>query len=209
MPKAGGSGEDRAKVKLRVIEFELEGGNTSVENSIRQLTHAIVINNSNGAGPKPLVPKTSPALPAAANEDEHTETVDAEFTDRDDGDISTLKASRTPRKAPAIPDPIEVDLTTGEMPFKQFCDERGINSSSTDSKKYLVAAVWMKEYRDTSAIEAGHIYSIFKMMKWNLPADIGAPLRAMKKQKWFTTPERGKFAINHLGENEVNSLTES
>jgi hypothetical protein len=36
MPK-GNSSEDRAKVKLRMIECELEGGIASVENRIRQL----------------------------------------------------------------------------------------------------------------------------------------------------------------------------
>ena len=47
------------------------------------------------------------------------------------------------------------------------------------------------------------------MMKWNLPADVTSPLRKMKKQKWFTTPEAGKFAINHLGENENQSVSQS
>src|SRR3954470_206001 len=45
MAKSQGGNEDRAKVKLRVIEFELEGGNASVENSIRQLTHALTVRN--------------------------------------------------------------------------------------------------------------------------------------------------------------------
>jgi hypothetical protein len=40
MPKGSGVVEDRAKVKFRFIEFELEGGNAAVENSVRNLTTA-------------------------------------------------------------------------------------------------------------------------------------------------------------------------
>jgi hypothetical protein len=40
MAKNSDSGEDRAKVKLRFYEFELEGRSTSVENSIKQITQA-------------------------------------------------------------------------------------------------------------------------------------------------------------------------
>ncbi len=46
MPKGHGGTEDRAKVKLRVIEFELEGGNAAVENSIRQITNSLAIRAS-------------------------------------------------------------------------------------------------------------------------------------------------------------------
>jgi hypothetical protein len=205
MPKGNGGGEDRAKVQLRVIEFELEGANSSVENSIRQLTTALSL-RSNGGGPKPLPPRPQPALAESDEEVEPAETTEVNPAhDSEDLTASPAKA-RVARKPSPAPDPIEVDLTSGNVPFKQFCDERGITAGTADSKKYLVCAFWIKEYRQSSTIEAGQIYSVFKMMKWNLPSDVTSPLRAMKKQKWFTTPEAGKFAINHLGENEVRAL---
>jgi hypothetical protein len=205
VPKGNGGAEDRAKVKLRVIEFELEGANSSVESSIRQLTSALSI-RSNGGTPKPLPPRPQPALAASEDEIEPVEAPDVESAQ--DSEAFAAAPARAPiaRKPSPTPDPIEVDLTSGDMPFKRFCDERGITAGAADSKKYLVSAFWIKEYRQCSTIEAGQIYSVFKMMKWNLPADITGPLRAMKKQKWFTTPEAGKFAINHLGENEVKAL---
>lgn len=208
MAKGGGGNDDRAKVKLRVIEFELEGGNASVENSIRQIVHSLGA-RTNGPSGRQLPTKQQSVLPPSASEDaveEHAQ--DADYVEAEASAAETAAPSKPrPARRPTVPDPIEVDLTSGPVAFQQFCDERGITASSSDSKKYLVSAAWMKEHRQTPAIETGHIYSIFRMMKWNLPADIGAPLRAMKQQKWFTTPERGKFAINHLGENEVNSLT--
>src|SRR5258708_2441782 len=133
MPKGNSGGEDRAKVKLRVIEFELEGGNASVENSIRQLTQALTT-RTNGTPAKQLPPRTPAALPAGADEeaDNPDEVTDAEFAEGADVPAAPAKP-RTPRR-PTVPEPIEVDLAIGDMPFQQFCDERGITASSTDTK---------------------------------------------------------------------------
>src|ERR1700722_15680468 len=67
MAKNQGGSDDRAKVKFRVIEFELEGGNAAVENSVRNLTNAITQKNGTGSQGKPALSsnKTSAALPAA------------------------------------------------------------------------------------------------------------------------------------------------
>jgi hypothetical protein len=205
MPKGNGGGEYRAKVKLRVIEFELEGANSSVESSVRQLTSALS-NRSNDGAVRPLPARPQPALTATEEVIYAVEGTDAEPAQESEDFAASPAKARAARKPPSAPDPIEVDLTSGDMPFKQFCDERGITAGTADSKKYLACAFWIKEYRQSSTIEAGQLYSVFRMMKWNLPADITSPLRAMKKQKWFTKAEVGKFAINHLGENEVRAL---
>jgi hypothetical protein len=46
MAKNQGGGEDRAKVKLRITDFELEGSNASVENSIRQIVQGLNARNA-------------------------------------------------------------------------------------------------------------------------------------------------------------------
>jgi len=100
MPNGNTGGEDRAKVKLRVIEFELEGGNTSVENSIRQLTNALTIRS---AITKPLHPRQPKELTAADNstENETDEVVDqpgvVEAVETDigeDGKSANISAAR-------------------------------------------------------------------------------------------------------------------
>src|SRR5690242_10975476 len=70
MAKSNTGADDHAKVKVRVIEFELEGGNATVENSIRQLTTALT---NRPVGPKVIPAKQVKDLHAANN---GTETID-------------------------------------------------------------------------------------------------------------------------------------
>jgi hypothetical protein len=200
--------DDHAKVKFRVIEFELEGANAAVENSVRNLTTVIMQKNGavapakpalRGSGAGPVLP-AAPAVTEVAEEPENFEQpvvgTEAEAVE------SSPAKPRGPRKLP-VPDVIAIDLTSGDMPFEKYCQGKKLD---TDWNKCLACAMWLKEYRALPTITDDHIYTIFKFMKWPVPGDVSGPLRGMKKQGWFTTPERGKYAINHLGENEVNRM---
>jgi hypothetical protein len=208
MAKNQGGLDDRAKVKFRVIEFELEGGNTAVENSVRNLTNAITQKNGAGALPKPAFRTNGngPALPAASAEPEGAETaenLEGMHVGEEEMVAPTPAKSRGSRKPP-VPQVIDIDLTSGDMPFAKYCEGKNL---TTDTNKYLLCAAWSKEHRNTPMVTDDHIYTIFKFMKWPIQADVTAPLRSMKKQGWFTNPERGKYAINHIGENEVNRIS--
>lgn len=211
MAKNQGGPDDRAKVKFRVIEFELEGANAAVENSVKNLTTVIMQKNGASAPVKPALIKgngTGPVLAAPLPRTDVAE--DAEnleeqpVTGAEDETVDSSPAKPRVARRPPVPQVIDIDLASGEMPFANFCEGKNL---SKDTDKYLVCAVWLKEYRDTPAVTDDHIYTMFKFMKWSLQADVTAPLRAMKRQGWFTTPERGKYAINHLGENEVNRMS--
>jgi hypothetical protein len=53
----------------------------------------------------------------------------------------------------------------------------------------------------------GHIYTCFRSIGWSTSiADFGQPLRELKSRKFFTTPERGHYAINHIGLDHVKKL---
>lgn len=213
MAKNNPGSEDRAKVKFRFIEFELEGGNAAVENSVRNLTHALTQKNGATVGPKPLPLKTTPAVltvMSGSNNDgteQETTTTEEASEELESGtqEPAVVKAARATRKPP-VPEVVDIDLTSGDKPFREYCESKSLE---TDWKKYLACALWLKEYRNMPTITDDHIYTMFKFMKWSFPADVAAPLRAMKKHGWFTTPERGKYAINHLGENEVNRMAAS
>lgn len=95
MAKGIPGAEDRAKVKLRVIEFELEGSNASVESSIRQPTQAL--SNRNGS-PAKVVSSSKPAkeLGGATTTEEadplEAEVVDAQETETESSAPATPKA---------------------------------------------------------------------------------------------------------------------
>ena len=96
MLKGNGGGEYRAKVKLRVIEFELEGANSSVESSVRQLTSALSTRSS-GVAAGPPQARAQPALTAVGEESEPVRGTDVE-PDRDSEDFVA-----SPAKAHILP----------------------------------------------------------------------------------------------------------
>jgi hypothetical protein len=133
MAKGNTGEDDHAKVKVRVIEFELEGGNATAENSIRQLTTALTTRNS---APKPLPPKITKELPPPAEDSE--ETVDAEFMEPEpatNGDShqprKATKVKSKPKAPNYLPDLLSGDKLTG---FKEFAKEK---NPSGRSKQYL------------------------------------------------------------------------
>jgi hypothetical protein len=114
MPKNSGGGEDRAKVKLRVIEFELEGANSSVENSIRQLTAALTF-RSNVAPPRtPPLKETREIAVGAPDDIQDAEVIEDADGTEGTGDLSTESkpAKQTKPKKFKSPEVVnDLDLT--------------------------------------------------------------------------------------------------
>src|ERR1019366_5163857 len=113
--------DDHAKVKVRVIEFELEGGNATVENSIRQLTTALT---NRAVGPKLPPPKTLKELHAGNGaetiEEPETEAIDAQVIDN--GDAPPAKKPSRPKKAPKPPTYLP-ELAAKIGAFKDFAKD--------------------------------------------------------------------------------------
>jgi len=159
MPKGNSGVEDRAKVKLRVIEFELEGGNASVENSIRQITNALTNRNT---APKPLAPRqpkelAGDALPenetADAPEQEEvveTETVEAAV------ETQAPKTTKTKYKPPLPIYLHDMDVTGNGVSFKDFAAAKAPKKHTT---RYLVVAMWLKEHGSSPTITADKVYT--------------------------------------------------
>src|SRR5215471_14259533 len=95
MAKGNSGAEDRAKVKLRVIEFELEGGNASVENSIRQLTNALATRNGS---PKTVAPAKPSKELAAASPEEEMEVMEAEVVESESEEVENTPAKKPKTK---------------------------------------------------------------------------------------------------------------
>jgi hypothetical protein len=98
-----------------------------------------------------------------------------------------------------------LDLTSGDVPLEKYCESKNPDS---DSKKYLVIAAWLKQQRGIAAVTADHVHTCYRHMGWHTPKDVLQPLRDMKRRNgWFNKgPERGEYAINHIGENEVAKM---
>lgn len=195
--------DDKAKVKFRVIEFELEGGNAAVQDSMRNLAAAI----TRGTRPAPpaLAPKSVASIEngSSARPADDDDQVELFPQDPEPPEIEEPTAQEPRQRAArtyATPEIIEIDLTGGGMPLKAFCDQKAPDS---DLKKYLVIAAWLREYRQIESVGINHIHTCYRHMGWFTPKDAPQPMRDLKRKAWFNKTGRSEYAINHVGMNEV------
>jgi hypothetical protein len=108
---------------------------------------------------------------------------------------------RAQRKAPKAPDVVVIEMN-GDVSFADFAAGK---KNDSIHKKYMIAAAWLHDHRNIPVVTDGHIYTCFRSIGWSTSiSDFGQPLRELKSRKFFTTPERGHYEINHIGLDFVN-----
>jgi hypothetical protein len=195
---AGRSG-GTSRVRLVVMEAEIaDGGDLS------QFTQAMQ-NALRGPAPTTVKRITAPTpQPNGAADAAEVEIVEETVLEGFDAVNVTPTApkAKTPRKPAPKPSVVEIDITS-EPPLSSLVDPK------SNHRRYLAIAAWLHDHRSIEAVTADHIYTCFRHLGW--PTDIldfAQPLRELKHKQYFTTPERGKYAINQLGlakAAEVNS----
>ena len=110
---------------------------------------------------------------------------------------------RAPRKPGPTPNIIDIEMNNG-VSLAAFAQGK---DSKSRHKRFLIAAAWLKEHRNIDAVSDDHIYTCCRSLGWptNIP-DFAQPLRELKGRKFFTQPERGLYAINHIGLDYVKKL---
>jgi hypothetical protein len=106
------------------------------------------------------------------------------------------------KKKLRTPNPIsDLDLTSGPKPFKEYYEE---HAPKDHSKRYLVVAHWLREYRNIAEVGADHVYTCYRFLGMAVPDDVLSVFRGLKKQAWVEAGSSpGTFRINHIGENQL------
>ncbi|TCU73554.1 hypothetical protein EDE08_104422 [Bradyrhizobium sp. R2.2-H] len=187
-----------SRIKLIVLDAEV------ADDQIHTLTAALT-NALRPAAPAPALRRLPPAPPQLNGGGEpEQEEMDFDRVDAgDEAEVITLKKPRSssPRKPPKAPDVVDIDMNA-PLSFSDF--SKGKDDGS-QHKKFLIAAAWLAEHRNVPIVTDGHIYTCFRSIGWSTAInDFSQPLRELKGRKFFTTPERGHYEINHIGLDYVN-----
>lgn len=211
MAKGQGGNEDRAKVKLRVIEFELEGGNASVENSIRQLTQALTNRNGQSSPARGIVPPRQakeigapePNEPETEEYAEAPEVLEADAPDSDGAKANKSKARSTYK--PPLPTYLhDLDMNGNGTSFKDYASTKPTKKHTV---RYLIAAHWLKEHGDSPTVTTDKIYTCYKTAGWPLNiTDWDINLRQQVKTDRFRAVNPGEYAITPLGDGDLQKL---
>lgn len=188
-----------SRVRFIMVEAELADGDvgqmmTTLQNALQSKPQVVVQRIA------------SPAKPAmnghAAEVDEidDTEVEDAVEVETAAPQRSSAPAKPRTFKAPDVV-PLELDAPVSLV---EFAADKNADSNH---KKFLLCAVYLKEHRGIDAVDMNHIYTCFRKLGWSTGiADFSQPLRELKTRKFFTSPERGKYVVNHIGVDTVKKL---
>lgn len=206
-----------ARVKLRWMELDVEGGTADLVDGFKSFATALT-----RGGPVTAPARTLAAVnPAAETSTAVLETSIAEEEQNlakaaEAGAEAELpseagsgdEADRPRRRAPRAPKFLnDLDLTKAPVQLTDFV--QGKNPEG-DMDKFAVIAVWFKEHLQTEEITIDHIFTAYKTLGWQaqLPGDPSQTFRNLKNNKnWFDGgSKRGAYKINWNGENAVNKM---
>ncbi len=200
--------DDRGKVKFRFVEFELEGLNSTIEETVKNIVHSM---GRTSVMQTRVLPERSPgsAALAHANGDGSEELgAEADLVEADPPSEASAAAPTKPRgqRKYTVPSFMsDLDLDSGDLPFKAFAEQQAPRS---DNRKYLVIAAWLKKHRALDEISTDHVYTCNQKMNWKTQKDVGQPFRYMKKRSYFEAAGRNQWRITHIGLDQLNTTEE-
>jgi hypothetical protein len=182
--------------RIKFIMLDAEIADDQIQSVTQAITNAL-------RGPNTAVKRI--AAPAA-QVNGHADAEEVEVLDDEDEldavDVTPTPArAKSPRKAPKAPDIVTIEMNE-PLSFADFAKGK---DDGSQHKKFMIAAAWLHDHRSTPIVTDGHIYTCFRSIGWSTAInDFGQPLRELKGRKFFTTPERGHYEINHIGLDYVN-----
>ena len=208
MATKGGNRNESGNTKIRFIMLEAEGNAADLQQIAQAITNAVrpttVIHQ---VAPQPAMPALPGNVASQSNGAELDLHPSVEIVDEGDAVASHPKkpSSSGVKKKRPVPSVLDLDLTSGSTPFVQYFQQK---NPDTHSKRYLVIAAWLKEYRQIEEIGIDHIYTCYRTLNLNVVRDVGSIFRGDKRQGWFHSgSQAGFFAINHVGLGQVNSMS--
>lgn len=201
-----------ARVKLRWVELDVEGGTADFVEGLKSFAQALTRGGTSAAAParaltagrptatavidSPLADESSPEEVRIPEREPETEVMP---------ENGTGSSSEKPRKFPKPKFLSELDLTAAEVKLEDFFQQKNPQEMGD---KYLVVIAWFDEHRKVTPITANHIFTAFKSLgiQSELPEDIGWPLRYLKKQNLIDSAGRGAFKIIWNGTQAVEKM---
>lgn len=206
-----------ARVKLRWMELDVEGGTSDLIEGLKSFATALTPTAPVATRVRTLTaanPATSTAtgvLETPITEDPNPVEVPAAETAEDlPPDTASGSELDRPKRRPAPRAPkflSELDLTKASVQLADFVQEKNPDG---DMDKYAVIAAWFKEHFNTEEVTVDHIFTAYKALGWQaqLPADPTQTFRNLKSNKnWFDSgSNRGAYKINWNGQSAVNKM---
>ena len=205
-------GRNNARVKLRWMELDVEGGTADLVEGFKSFATALTRGGTPVTPPpKSLAAGKPMATTAVIEVPPPVEATNDEVGNESEPDTEIVPETVTgnnsdkPRKFPKPKFLSDLDLTAADVKLKDFFQQKA-PKELTD--RYLVVIAWFDEHRKVTPITANHIFTAFKSLgiQSELPEDVGWPLRYLKKQNYVDSAGRGAYKLNWNGTQAVAKM---
>lgn len=191
------------KVKFRVIEFELEGTDAAMQETIRGFTAAL---NRNSAGAMPRTLRNTPTKQLEQNSGEaEQEFVGDEAIEAEEVELAAPQPRRpsAPKKVKPLKLLTDFRMDDSEPTLKDFAAQHDTGSNLA---KYRVIAYWFKHTKNMPDLTTDHFFTAYRFLGWSTPKDPYTPidnLRNPARAQFSLGETKGTVTINHVGERLV------
>jgi hypothetical protein len=201
--KQNSPGDDRSDIEFLYFKGKMRSAD------IQALVSGFASTRSNALLARPATkriagPTTDNGASEASDDVDLDSVEDAELAENDSAS-STPKVPRGngAKRVYATPDTVDIDLESGDKPFTTFALEK---APPTHQDKYLVVAEWLRVFRNTPEVTAGHVRTCYIAAGWAFDVkDPTQPFRKLKRAGLGTITD-GRFTIRHLGTSDVNKM---
>lgn len=212
MGKQSPKTDQTGKMKVRIIEFELEGSDASLQESLKSITAALsrptIVHATAGRPQQRLSGMKASTAELVNGNGEQAE--DLEFVEEVESEEEVVPVPAAPKKLRkptkvATPSLVDVRFDDETPKFAEFVAQK---DPKNDMQRYLCAAFWLKTYKGINEVSVDHMYTAYKVMGWALPAIPVQPMRelaATRDKRFSKGAEKGHYAINHVGEGFVTT----
>jgi hypothetical protein len=195
--------EDKAKVKFRFFDFELEGSNAALEATVRTMAQTLARRDGNGNA-KALASAVATALPNGQAVDANDADVDV--LEEIDGSVEAAprptSRARTSKAAVERPEFLDDLVKTADLSLADFV--AGHDVGQTDYSRCAAIAKWLKDHVNTDTVTIDHFFTGYRLMNWPSPKRYRNPLGDMTdKKNWLRRAGPGKYQITFIGEEAV------
>jgi hypothetical protein len=204
------SGNDKGRVKFRIIEFEVDGGNATIQEGLRSVAAALTRTTAPSPKPALLVAGETRPKPTSAPQGEQLGLgiqMDEEAETAPDADEVIEDAKPRPQRRAPVPNVLNGLDLDGDPSLAEFIKKKNVTGQAMT---YLVAAVWLNEHKNIREFTADHAFTVYKRLGLTPPKDAGEPLRKLRKMRLLDKGEKeGAYIVNDASKDQVARMAAS
>lgn len=201
--------KSRSRVKVQIINFEVEGDEQSVREGLKSVAAAFGRTSVVATQTRLLQAEARTAngpaagpIEDAALEEAPLGGVAADQGSEEDAAPSRDKPKRVPTKA-KTPDALPVELNA-DVSLDDF---RAGYNANTNPERILVLAMWFRDCRSMPEFKVGHVYTCFRAIDgWSQPKGYDQTLIDMVRKRQTLEKTDAGYKLTHIGEIQLSKM---